>query len=487
MKIKTAIMPVKHYFFNCLSNEIVCTGYKLSKEPLDYRSIAFFAATGFFFDDSSYYRNIKMLPNASDITIDIQSKKIDAVQQYWDWYHNPKVNELKTAADNLGNTLEALIARKTEGKMVLLPLSGGMDSRTIAAAYPARHSNTLSYSYNFENGIDEVRFSERIAKIMALPFRELTIPSGYLWPQFDNLLEATGGYNEVSHSRQMGVIDELEKLGNLFIMGQGGESYRIDKLPDNATHEDVVTHAMKYCHKEGGMQLGEQLWRHWELEGNLKDFMWETFSQAIRAIDIKSPAFRFFAFDYKHCATRRSLVNLNIFGRKNEVLLPFVEQEMLDVLCTTNHNLLYKRQVMIEYIKNRAPNIAKVPWQDYYPLNLYNYQNFKKKYRLPERTVRYIGRKFREKVLGKNLIKRNWENQFLGDSNDRQLQQFLISNKHNDLDIPLSLRKKYYNAFLNENKSNAYAVGTLLALNHFRKEGRLEPFQLNNFEAIQEK
>ncbi len=476
-------MPVKHYFFNAQTNEIVCNEYKLAEEPLDYKSIAFFAATGFFFGDSSYYKNIKMLPNASEITINPQTNKIESINQYWDWYHKPEIFDVNTAVQQMGECLETMLATKTKGKMVLLPLSGGMDSRTIAAAYPNGQTNTLSYSYNFENGIDEVRFSRRIAKIMHLPFREFTIPKGYLWPKFESLLEATGGYNEVSHSRQMGVIDDLEPLGNLFIMGQGGESYRIDELPDNATHEQLVEHAIKYCEKAGGMILGEQLWKLWGLEGNLKEYIWETFSQAMKTLDIKSPAFRFFAFDYKFCATRRSLVNLNIFARRNEVLLPFVEQEMLDVLCKTDHKLLYKRQVMIEYIKQKAPEIAKVPWQDYYPLNLYNYQNFKKKYRLPERTVRYVLRKFKENVLGKNLIKRNWENQFLGESNDKQLQHFLIGNKENELAIPLSLRKGYYDAFMKENKANAYAISTLLALNHFKRSGWLKPLQMKDIKV----
>ena len=49
---------------------------------------------------------------------------------------------------------------------------------------------------------------------------------------------------------------------------------------------------------------------------------------------------------------------------------------MCNFVCTIPEKFLKNRKIQIEYIKRKAPDLAKIKWQKY-DLDLYNYKKYR--------------------------------------------------------------------------------------------------------------
>ena len=131
-------------------------------------------------------------------------------------------------------------------------------------------------------------------------------------------------------------------------------------------------------------------------------------------------------------APRWTSANMKVFSELHPVYLPYYDNEMCRFICTIPEHLLAGRQIQIEYIKMKNPELAKIPWQTYDPLNLYNYKNFEKKSGIPLRAYKKGKRIFREKILNKKLVTRNWEIQFKGKENEKREREVEARDNRNE-------------------------------------------------------
>lgn len=466
MEIKTEIIPVKQFFYNSTENILLTDEHDYNNEDLDLKSIVFFAASGFFFGDSTYFKNIKVLPPATRVSVDSEGN-ILSMEKYWDWFYNPIHTDLESATEAFGKVFEKNIMEAIRNKDVLFPLSGGMDSRTIAAAVPNSSPNLQSYSYEFENGVRENKFAKAIAKIKQFPYKGYTIPKGYLWDKLDDLNKILKHYSEFTHSRQISLIDEIEQMGDLFLLGHGGEIFQAPSF-ENATDDDKISKIIFNMMIKGkGKELGERLWSLWGLEGSFSDYVLELIHHNLKNIGIENGNVKVRAFIYKYVASRKNQVNIAIFCRNKSIHLPFLQKEVLNVICTTREDLLTNRKIQMHYIKKKSSKLATVPLQNFYPLNIYNHHKINSKVYLPFRAILAGLRRLKETVSGQKTIIRNWENQFLGEANDKKLQKHLFERNDRENLLPLELIKEYYQKFKQKNVEYVQPLSILLTLNSF--------------------
>jgi hypothetical protein len=125
--------------------------------------------------------------------------------------------------------------------------------------------------------------------------------------------------------------------------------------------------------------------------------------------------------------------------------------------------------MQMAYLKGKAQELAKLPWQPVDPFNLYNYQKFNSKTYLPVRAIKKGKRLFKEQVLRHpKPVQRNWELQFLGKENGHHLKQWLFNNsKLNDI-VPESVVSEFYQKFKQQDQVNySHAISLLLTFSHF--------------------
>ncbi len=414
---------------------------------LDFCSIAEWFAIGFFLEKKSFYKNdsVPFLEFGPDIK----------------WHYSPKNITFNDALDQYSILFNDIINKKSKGKKIILPISGGLDSRTIAAALKD-HNNVIVISYEYLNGVEETKYAEEIAKTYDWEFHRFKIEKGYLWDKIDQISNINRCYSEFTHPRQMAIIDKINRFdGDLLILGHWGDVlFTLPQISENASLEEQSQFVINMVTKPGGIELATDLWEEWGLRGTFMESLYSSINNSLIKINIDHPQTRVRAFKSLNWARRWANPNLNIFKSNSDIFIPYYEKSICEFICSTPSKYLNNRRLQIEFLKNQAPELAKINWQEY-DLNLYKYKYFNSIY-LPKRIYKYF---IRNLIAKRKIIQRNWELQFLGKSNLNNIESWLFETPELNTIIPTSIINDYYTRFKNIDKVKySHCVSMLLTL-----------------------
>lgn len=453
MDVKTNIIPKQQQFVGVPNS-------------FDYKAICTFVACGFFLDDDTYFNELKVLKPASSYTLNDEKSKVLSKSHYFQWHHSPVERSFDTIVDEFKTLFEDTVLSCFKGKEVILPLSGGLDSRTLVVALKRLNIPTKTYSYAFEGGHKETSYAQKIASACEFDFLALTVRSGYLWKEILNLASMNKCYSEFTNPRQMAFLNEYKTLGNVFALGHWGDVLFDDiKVNESITLNEQVDVLLKKLLKPGCLALAEQLWKTWDLDGTFLLYLKDRLFKLLEEINITESAnANIRAFKSIHWAPRWTSVNLSIFESVHAIEVPYYHNRMCEFICSVPERYLANRQIQIAYVQKYMPKLAKIAWQDHRPFNLNNYKMNKAPWNLPYR----ISNKISRTLQSKKYIQRNWELQFLGDENLQNLNSWLIDNNDFENLVPLKIRKQIFDQFQNGNHyANAYPVSMLLTLSIF--------------------
>ena len=434
---------------------------------LNLEAICVFVAIGFFLDTDTYWKDRVVLSPASKHSLDDNGFLLRS-EPWFTWHDTPKGINFYDALESFSELFEAIIKEQTHEQRVILPLSGGLDSRTQAAALKHLNAEVFSYSYSFKNGYPEAKIGKHIAKVCEFEFEEYIIPNGYLWSVIDDLSKINGCYSDFTSPRQMAVIEKLADKGDVFSLGHWGDvlfdSMNLPQLP----FEEEINVLLKKLIKQGGLALANSLWELWQLEGNFEDYFRSRIEILLSDITIEDTNAKLRAFKSLHWAPRWTSANLSIFKSVKPITLPYYDNRICEFICTIPEAYLKNRQLQIAYIKQRSPELAKIIWQDHRPFNLINYKKNKLPYNLPYRISNKLKRGLNA-LTGKPYIQRNWELQLIGLANGEYLKKQLFELAQNGF-VSKDIIELYYDAFKNGGRlANAHAVNMLLVLSKFNQ------------------
>ncbi len=435
------------------------------KKTLNYEAICVFAATGFFLDQDTYFKEQKALKPAHEY--EMEGNTILSERPYFKWHYAPIERPLTRVVKEFADLFETIIKEQVGDKKVILPISGGLDSRTQAVALSLLGNKVHAYGYAFQDGHDETYYGKKIAKVCTFPFEDWKVPPSYLWNKIEDLAKINGCYSEFTHPRQMAFVDQYAPLGEIFSLGHWGDVLFDDMgVADDLTLDEQVEIICHKIIKKGGLELAEFLWESWKLEGNFESYLSKRVKKLVVAIDIPENAnAQIRAFKSLYWANRWTNSNLSVFESVRPISVPYFDDRMCQFICTIPEKYLSGRQIQIEYLKMRMPELAKITWQDHRPFNLYHYYWDKRPYNLPFRVFDKI-----KNIFSKKTIERNWELQFLGETNDKKLQEWLFENESFKGFIPDEIVSAFYNQFKNKDSvTYSHPVSMLLTLSLFTK------------------
>lgn len=459
-----------------IANSILPSEHVIAKikheANLDLQAICVFVATGFFMDDDTFWKNQKCLLPAHDHLLDDDGFLIDSKPNF-KWHYTPRDINFNEAVDEYIDLLTTIIKDQVGDNPVILPLSGGLDSRSQAMVIKDLDNPVQSYSYHFDGGYPEHKISAKIASICGFKFKSLTIPKSYLWNCIDELAHINDCYSEFSHARQMAVLPQLKQMQGVISLGHWGDVLFDRGAPEGILEKDTVPLLMKKMLKPGGFYLAEQLWKYWKLDGNFEDYFIARIETALSKIKIDNLSAKVRAFKTSQWAHRWTTTNLSIFREANPITMPYYENSMCQFICTVPEEYLADRRMQIAHLK-RNKALSDITWHAQKPFNINNFNYNRTPYNLPYRIVSKLKREGNA-LLGNPFIQRNYELQFLGKENDRELQERLFLKSFSEF-IPNFITEDIYTKFSTEdNVYYSHPTSMLLTLSlwdkHFNGNG----------------
>lgn len=450
-----------------------------SRRQLDWLGLSGFFAFGFFPQDRTYFDDVHILRPASHYVFN-EDGQLTHNQRYWDWWYYP--DDRRTYTDTVaefGGTLEAILTDQTRSGRIAVPISSGLDSRTVAAiianngsklsgnASRPRHDwstvqpRLWAYSYGYTSYSPETSIGARIAAARDVPFQRFTIPE-YLFDRLDLILASVEGFQGVASTRQAAIVEEVASHADYLIAAHWGDVWMDDMgllERDKLGDADILAHALDKIENKGRGWLLEHLCRQRlgkeEPENVLRDLVAEELK---RVAQIEEADFRVKAFKTEQWSFRWTVASLRMFQPGAFPRLPFYDNRMVDFCCTVPSKFVSQRRLQIDYLKRFHADVARIPW-DVTGNSLF-YDTKSKSWELSKRAWRKMCRI----VTNRPHVGRNWEVQFLNEKGKAGLHEWLLHpglKIHEFVSIE-AIKNLLDELFITPNAGNGYTVSSLL-------------------------
>ncbi|WP_250434160.1 asparagine synthase-related protein [Hanstruepera flava] len=451
MTLSLPILPNSHTFAKQLNEP----------HELDFKSICVFIAAGFFMGSDTYWKDTVCLLPGHDHELDTHGFLLNSNPNF-KWHYSPNNMSFDEALEAYITLFKSIVAEQVGENAVILPLSGGLDSRSQALILKQMDNPVHAFSYAFEGGYPEHHISKQIAAACDFSFEQFDIKKGYLWEVIEDLAAINGCYSEFTHPRQMAVLSQLKQMQGVFSLGHWGDVLFDRGVPEGTREADVIPLLLKKMIKPQGLILAEQLWETWGLTGDFKTYLIDRISTDLNTITIDNISAKVRAYKTSHWAHRWTTTNLSVFTAAHPITLPYYDTRMCSFICTVPEDYLADRRLQIAHLQ-QDKSLSRITWQAQKPFNLQNYHYNKVPYNIPYRAWSKFRRTVQE-LIGNPYIQRNWELQFLGADNRKYLEDYLFDSQFNKW-IPKSIVNETYNRFLKEDPLHtAHAVSMLLTL-----------------------
>jgi asparagine synthase (glutamine-hydrolysing) len=183
---------------------------------LDAQAAAEFLTFQCVLGDRTLVEDVHLLPPASLLVFEVgQGVRIERT-----WRLRYRVRPGDGHPRMLGYALRQATARLADGAgRVGLPLSGGLDSRTLLAATPSRPLVTVSYG---RQDSDDLLLAARLAQIAATEHHEIVLAPGYIEREARTMVERTDGMHSCLNAHAA-LLREAGRFADTILLGNGGD------------------------------------------------------------------------------------------------------------------------------------------------------------------------------------------------------------------------------------------------------------------------
>jgi len=444
---------------SALGTDLLALSRQAPTLTLDWPALASFFSFGFYLDDRTCFDGIRVLQPASVYRFSAQGELIYH-ERYWLWQH--QVDPARTYDETIEEydaLLRRAVRRCTSSGRAILPLSGGLDSRSLAAVMPAG-AQPQAYSYGYGTDSIETRIASQVAAARGFNFTAHAVQP-YLFDRLPEIVRALHGCQDVTQARQMSINGWVAGRADAVLTGLWGDVWLdqmglADGIPPDTTLAEYTLHKFE---KRGRQWLLEHVVGPHFLPPAAAEFLSAAVSDGLAGFEhIADLDFRVKAYKTSRWAFRWSNASLRGFDVGATARVPYYDVDLVDFFCTVPTEYVRDRRLQIDHLKRYAPDLARIRWQPTYT-NLY-LTRYSRWLSLPPRAIN----KLRRIVTRRPALQRNWEVQFLSAEGRRGLERWLLQPGLRLHDIVAaqriaSLLDEFYRA---PTAGNGYTVSMLL-------------------------
>lgn len=433
-----------------------------SNRDLDWIGITGFCGFGFYPGDRTMFEDVRILRPATCSVFDDQGTLVEQ-SRYWNWWYEPDHSRCDDdLLDEFDETWTRTVRAQCAGTHSVVPLSGGLDSRTVFAVAAPRNGavtnpvRTLTYGYDADS--IEIGISQRVAATRGQSALEVVV-GPYLLDRMSDVVDAVECFQGLAFSRQAGVSTELAGLGDHVVGGHWGDVWFDVAGCPTGESSDLTSIAHRKFAKQGREWLLSRL-----CTPNLDDPPGEVLRQVLaeelaRIPDLGDPDMRLKALKTEQWSFRWTLASVRAYQLAVPTLLPFYANDVVDFFLRVPTERLPGRRLQTAYLRRHHRDLARITWQDSGMSLL----------QLPwEPTASLIRRaasKARRTIRRMSVIERNWEVQYLSDGMPGRVRALVLDPDVASAQPPYNDIREFLDAFFAAPDSGqGYAVDALLTV-----------------------
>lgn len=366
---RMGLRPLYYFTHNgklCFSSEVKAL---LADEEFpgkcNFQSVLDLLTYEYVLEDQTLVENIFVFPYASTAYIKNDFQDLN-LQRYWDFSYQAgdQSGLIDGYMDQFLQVFKQAVERTLDSPYapVGLPLSGGLDSRLIAAAIDRKYFPLHTFTFG-ESGCEDVKYARRISRIIKSKHHPIPIKHSKLSSFFEKGVDYCDGMFTCLHYHYLNMTGELAAHVKIGLDGMAG---------------DVFPRRM-YSYLEGK-------------DANAVYKAYDSFQEGLRqrvikkefAGDLAAARHRFYALfehvskkcpanpiDYLNVTQRqRKFINYGKVGKRNfvEMRMPFLDYDFMDMCLAMPLAFRQNGNLVKHVFKKYFPALSRVPKADAGPL-----------------------------------------------------------------------------------------------------------------------
>lgn len=353
--------------------EVKALAVFLDSIEIDPAGLASMLSFGYHLGDLTILREVKCLPHARHIEFRTATDTF-GIERYWNYPYGEQdtgaANEAELAEALHQHLTRALKRRLRNVEKILLPMSGGLDSRTMAGllAQSDFSGEVLSYSYGQSSSRD-VRYGRAIAR--KLGYRHIHIPTPVdfmtrhleqaAW-RFDAEWPADSNWGaRFSHKHpDLGSIHGYTVLSGFMgdvVLGSDRYNYRRkagDTPLDSKQLAEIFFSAVRDMPVDGlfDPEANE------EAEKRIVALVEETFEP----LQNLAPFFALLRSEFIHRQRRHTATVPQSVEHDLRAITPFLDRDVVDFSTRIPLDLFHDKLLYKHMIRDHLPDVAEIPY-----------------------------------------------------------------------------------------------------------------------------
>ena len=323
------------------------------QKGIDKEGIMNFMGAGFCFGDRTLFRDIKLIPQGCVL---VYEKKKLSLKKYWDYSVKPVAGGINEYTDKFYYHLKGALERCVNGgKNVFIPISGGLDSRTIAGIANDCKKSIFSCTVGLSHSRD-VYYGRRIGERTCVKHTVLPVSSDYIakFGSYGVKLSEGTVTNHVFFTLR---ILDFNAPPDIMVSGFIGDVLSGKNLSAGMSDSEEIKR-IKFLNAFSCENLNDVMDSSFKSLIGVNSEYW---TRSLRSADAEAFSDKFMINALQERQRRYAAFLINYLGREFNAVAPFADNQLMDFMMSIPSELRIQQKLYKNMIQNKLPLVADIP------------------------------------------------------------------------------------------------------------------------------
>jgi len=333
---------------------------------IDKRAVSEFFTFSFLLGDKTFFEGVRLMKPASIMVFHKAENKIET-KQYWDFsIPERRFNVQDNLFKEFRRLMEKAIERSIRGsKKVGVFLSGGLDSRAIAAFASKSGAEVVAFSFGPKDSFEQ-KIAMQVAKRLNIRIIVREIPSDFIAKYAEEIVYRGDGLIRIRDCHFIALLDEVKSMVDVVLLGTFGGELFGSKVTKNLMNLKSKEEIISYLFKKNaiGIQLNEYQKVFEKNFENEKSRLLERFKGTFDQIPFDNPEDVVEYWEYRNRQVRYIFQSFQYLNWFLETRHPFLDTDLVEFFAfKLPFNMRIYERFLQKAINYCFPSLSDIPWE----------------------------------------------------------------------------------------------------------------------------